>query len=156
MSGLSQEHTHALTCKNTLADTHTHTNRGRLSGIFYLLHKWVPSTKPPIRSPLIFYRMINLTGFTCGTGLRPVCVCVVTGICAHMCIRLRVCNRVGADMNAGGCVGITVPCCRDCMAAVGCMGTRPCLWRLRICCCWSCCIWISCCWKASCLLPNCC
>lgn len=68
------------------------------------------------------------------------------------------CHRSATELQffSWMCVHVHIPCCRVCMAAVGCSGTRPCLWRLRMCCCWSCCIWISCCWKASCLLPNCC
>lgn len=55
-----------------------------LSGTFYLLSKWVPSTNPPIRLPFMFYRLINLTGFTCSIGCRPVCVCPVMTMCACM------------------------------------------------------------------------
>lgn len=131
---------------------HTPPSRG-LSGIFYLLSKWVPSTNPPIRFPFMFYRLINLTGFTCGIGHMPVCAHTQLWPCVHVCDWVLYAEGCVYD---SACMCVHVPCCRDCMAAVGCSGTRPCLWRLRMCCCWSCCIWISCCWKANCLLPSCC
>lgn len=79
-------------------------------------------------------------------------------MCVHTLVKMCLCHRSATELQffSWMCVHVHIPCCRVCMAAVGCSGTRPCLWRLRMCCCWSCCIWISCCWKASCLLPNCC
>lgn len=63
-----------------------------LSGTFYLLPKWVPSTNPPIRPPFMFYRLINLTGFTCSRiWCRPVRVCAHLWPCVHACLPWCVC-----------------------------------------------------------------
>ena len=95
MSGLSQHtQTHTHTHTHTQAHIYTHTSWG-FSGIFYLLSKWVPSTNQPISPPFIFYRLINLTGFTCGMGYWLGCVCVCVCVCGGRGgIFVCVCNGV--------------------------------------------------------------
>lgn len=40
----------------------------------------------------MFYRLINLTGFTCSTGCRPVHVCPVMTMCACIFARVYLCG----------------------------------------------------------------